>query len=216
MKVERRMTPEKSVCYFGEAHPVAPVAQLDRASGYEPEGRMFESCRAHHLTRNFHNQSQQSRRPVSSTLALWPPEDCWFTSYQGLVRRIEQLAVLANTDQPSPNQQGVRAPPLTGSLVSHDYQSIEWGRSDALSSSSRLKTPMGKSACASVQIQSVESLVASHPGLFGEHADPAILVDIQQAALGIYVLNDPAIMLYRCTVSVEQLLFSLIDSHRQT
>ncbi len=26
----------------------APVAQLDRASGYEPEGRMFESCRAHH------------------------------------------------------------------------------------------------------------------------------------------------------------------------
>ncbi len=27
--------------------PVAPVAQLDRASGYEPEGRMFESCRAH-------------------------------------------------------------------------------------------------------------------------------------------------------------------------
>ena len=25
----------------------APVAQLDRASGYEPEGRMFESCRAH-------------------------------------------------------------------------------------------------------------------------------------------------------------------------
>jgi hypothetical protein len=27
---------------------VAPVAQLDRASGYEPEGRMFESCRAHH------------------------------------------------------------------------------------------------------------------------------------------------------------------------
>ena len=27
---------------------VAPVAQLDRASGYEPEGRVFESLRAHH------------------------------------------------------------------------------------------------------------------------------------------------------------------------
>ena len=27
----------------------APVAQLDRASGYEPEGREFESLRAHHL-----------------------------------------------------------------------------------------------------------------------------------------------------------------------
>ena len=26
----------------------APVAQLDRASGYEPEGRVFESPRAHH------------------------------------------------------------------------------------------------------------------------------------------------------------------------
>ena len=26
----------------------APVAQLDRASGYEPEGREFESLRAHH------------------------------------------------------------------------------------------------------------------------------------------------------------------------
>ena len=26
----------------------APLAQVDRASGYEPEGRMFESCRAHH------------------------------------------------------------------------------------------------------------------------------------------------------------------------
>src|SRR6478752_9673682 len=29
--------------------PNAPVAQLDRASGYEPEGREFESLRAHHF-----------------------------------------------------------------------------------------------------------------------------------------------------------------------
>src|SRR5687767_6419799 len=29
------------------ARPRAPVAQLDRASGYEPGGRTFESCRAH-------------------------------------------------------------------------------------------------------------------------------------------------------------------------
>ena len=28
---------------------VAPLAQLDRASGYEPEGREFESLRARHL-----------------------------------------------------------------------------------------------------------------------------------------------------------------------
>jgi hypothetical protein len=30
---------------------IAPLAQLDRASGYEPEGREFESLRAHHLSR---------------------------------------------------------------------------------------------------------------------------------------------------------------------
>ncbi len=33
----------------------APLAQLDRASGYEPEGREFESLRAHHfLNKNAH------------------------------------------------------------------------------------------------------------------------------------------------------------------
>src|ERR1051326_5569148 len=32
-----------------ESPEFAPVAQLDRASGYEPEGRVFESPRAHHL-----------------------------------------------------------------------------------------------------------------------------------------------------------------------
>src|SRR5882762_6738473 len=37
---------DESPCYNSFR---APVAQLDRASGYEPEGRMFESCRAHHL-----------------------------------------------------------------------------------------------------------------------------------------------------------------------
>ena len=30
----------------------APLAQLDRASGYEPEGREFESLRAHHFPSN--------------------------------------------------------------------------------------------------------------------------------------------------------------------
>src|SRR5688572_17120352 len=33
-----------------KTRPRAPVAQLDRASGYEPGGRTFESCRAHHLS----------------------------------------------------------------------------------------------------------------------------------------------------------------------
>ena len=31
----------------------APVAQLDRVSGYEPEGRRFESFRAHHLSMTY-------------------------------------------------------------------------------------------------------------------------------------------------------------------
>src|ERR1035441_6908012 len=35
-----------------EPRPCAPLAQLDRASGYEPEGREFESLRAHHLFRS--------------------------------------------------------------------------------------------------------------------------------------------------------------------
>jgi hypothetical protein len=36
-----------------ESTTQAPVAQLDRASGYEPEGRLFESARAHHLSQQF-------------------------------------------------------------------------------------------------------------------------------------------------------------------
>ena len=35
-----------------ESPAIAPVAQLDRASGYEPEGRVFESPRAHHKTKD--------------------------------------------------------------------------------------------------------------------------------------------------------------------
>ena len=38
----------------------APVAQLDRASGYEPEGREFESLRAHHIIAMFHVYVLQS------------------------------------------------------------------------------------------------------------------------------------------------------------
>ena len=39
-------------------HIGAPVAQLDRVSGYEPEGREFESLRARHLPENtWHRES---------------------------------------------------------------------------------------------------------------------------------------------------------------
>ncbi len=40
--------------------PCAPVAQLDRAFGYEPKGREFESLRAHHL------DQQTTRFPIKA------------------------------------------------------------------------------------------------------------------------------------------------------
>ncbi|SRR6266403_6406569 len=43
---QRLLAPRKIMLNFLYS---APVAQLDRASGYEPEGREFESLRAHHL-----------------------------------------------------------------------------------------------------------------------------------------------------------------------
>ena len=45
----------------------APVAQLDRASGYEPEGREFESPRAHHFlpyVLRLHSSIQVNRTPL--------------------------------------------------------------------------------------------------------------------------------------------------------
>jgi hypothetical protein len=47
-----RMLNSDPVCrnLFGlHLHFGAPVAQLDRAFGYEPKGRKFDSCRAHHF-----------------------------------------------------------------------------------------------------------------------------------------------------------------------
>ena len=39
-------------------HLSAPVAQLDRVSGYEPEGREFESLRARHFFKNIFSLEQ--------------------------------------------------------------------------------------------------------------------------------------------------------------
>ena len=54
----------------------APLAQLDRASGYEPGGRTFESCRAHHTLsggfcpRTHHNfKTRQADGPVDVAIA---------------------------------------------------------------------------------------------------------------------------------------------------
>jgi hypothetical protein len=70
---------------FGFAN--APVAQLDRAPGYEPGGREFESLRAHQFTlskssigsqRSAHGQGDELglregciRRPFDQRLQFW-------------------------------------------------------------------------------------------------------------------------------------------------
>ena len=48
----------------------APLAQLDRASGYEPGGRRFESCRAHQILPH-QSLPQQSRAMALSPTNLW-------------------------------------------------------------------------------------------------------------------------------------------------
>src|SRR5271170_2834030 len=63
----RRKNP---VIYGNRRKPsTAPLAQLDRASGYEPEGREFESLRAHHIFRSIHAEPRRCRhagRPTRS------------------------------------------------------------------------------------------------------------------------------------------------------
>src|ERR1700738_4293339 len=48
----------------------APVAQLDRASGYEPEGREVESPRAHHLFNNLHRKHVARLHQYGATVRL--------------------------------------------------------------------------------------------------------------------------------------------------
>ena len=51
----------------------APLAQLDRASGYEPEGREFESLRARHLSLTLGSTYQQSLAILRTTKILVVP-----------------------------------------------------------------------------------------------------------------------------------------------
>ncbi len=50
----------------------APVAQLDRVSGYEPGGRRFESFRARHFQGN--NQNKNHSEIVAMTFNVIGPE----------------------------------------------------------------------------------------------------------------------------------------------
>jgi hypothetical protein len=57
---------------------IAPIAQLDRASGYEPGGRTFESCWAHHLPREFMGRRDTSRTggPRGASVSWMPSLLC--------------------------------------------------------------------------------------------------------------------------------------------
>ena len=64
-----------SLCNCCSGKP-APLAQLDRASGYEPEGREFESLRAHHFSHVFNHLPAlraTARPPLCALSAFCPP-----------------------------------------------------------------------------------------------------------------------------------------------
>ena len=54
----------------------APVAQLDRASGYEPEGREFESPRARHPFNHLQTVSLRKFTACSGNCSGWPSFPC--------------------------------------------------------------------------------------------------------------------------------------------
>ena len=68
--VSQRCDSSDIICDSFSCHSrPAPLAQLDRASGYEPEGREFESLRAHHsylkdLLTRAHASTSRSRPAI--------------------------------------------------------------------------------------------------------------------------------------------------------
>src|SRR5215475_15557103 len=62
--------------FLNRCYCIAPLAQLDRASGYEPEGREFESLRARHFFSMFtrvsevRRESSRARSPLGFTSVL--------------------------------------------------------------------------------------------------------------------------------------------------
>ncbi len=75
----------------------APVAQLDRASDYESEGRAFESLRARHLCTHLRTPSAASSRPemACSSLDLRPMMRSTLSSTSNLTTT-ERISVLRN------------------------------------------------------------------------------------------------------------------------
>jgi hypothetical protein len=55
-----------NVCYTSASAVMAPVAQMDRATGFEPVGRGFDSLRAHQRGRFSVRDTSASRYVKSS------------------------------------------------------------------------------------------------------------------------------------------------------
>jgi hypothetical protein len=86
--------------FSSQAHG-APVAQLDRASGYEPEGREFESPRAHHLS-----PARHPRRSTASYQRIIdaPFRQCYVDDAKGMVALKTEQVMMNNqqTREPAP------------------------------------------------------------------------------------------------------------------
>src|SRR5215468_6913805 len=66
---------------LGPSKHSAPLAQLDRASGYEPEGREFESLRARHFSWLFDRFPLRARPPIRPG-SLW--DHFWMEISEGV------------------------------------------------------------------------------------------------------------------------------------
>jgi hypothetical protein len=72
----------------------APVAQLDRAFGYEPKGRRFESFRAHHHFQIRYNCTRDKNAPGPKTGAFRLRQK---NAYNRLIHNFLQLTNLNAT-----------------------------------------------------------------------------------------------------------------------
>jgi hypothetical protein len=97
---------------------LAPVAQLDRAPGYEPGGREFESLRAHHMRKKTLepavacerqcNRTASQQRPRSPTVRRtpsWTPTRSTIVRDQSLRGQlVETLGSHGNTQRSWPSR----------------------------------------------------------------------------------------------------------------
>ncbi len=107
--------------------PNAPLAQLDRASGYEPGGRRFESCRARHCSPN-HSGNRGLGHPSSPVAAGQKPSVfAWQTAWHHRGRGRVRATTVDWTAIPNRGTTGA-----TGSVCRSSRRSRGSGRTRAL------------------------------------------------------------------------------------